>query len=265
MISLFPSRTVALEILGFGIHWYGIMYLLGFLIAWWLLPRLQRYRNLSLTNDDWSSILSAAVLGVLIGGRLGFVFLYEPHYYLRHPLEIIAVWQGGMASHGGFIGVAIALLIQLRRRSWEEIMKVADVVVIPVAIGLGLGRIGNFINQELYGTMTTLPWGMAFPGADGLRHPVQIYELIGDWANAAVCFFWLRRTIHTNIPGQIFALFLMFYGIVRFLVEFVRAQDVMPLHIGIMTLTIGQVYTIPLFLAGVLVWWWSGRQQKSRS
>ncbi len=263
MIELFPSRTVAIALFGFPVHWYGLMYLLGFLIAWWLLPRLQRFRGLPLSHDEWSGILSASVLGVLIGGRLGFVLLYQPVYYLSHLPEIVAVWQGGMSSHGGFIGVAIALLIVLRKRSWQEILAIADIVVIPVAIGLGLGRIGNFINQELYGTVTTLPWGMYFPGAEGLRHPVQLYELAGDWLNAAVCFFWLQRTAKRFTAGQIFSFFLMIYGVVRFLVEFVRAQDYPAVDLSFVTLTIGQVYTIPVFLAGVGVWWWSRQRQKS--
>ena len=264
MIALFPSRTVAFILFYFPVHWYGLLYLLGFLIAWWLLPRLQRFRGLTLTHDEWSGILSAAVLGVLIGGRLGFVLLYQPDYYFRHLPEIFAVWQGGMSSHGGFIGVAIALLIVLRRRSWNEIFAIADVIVVPVAIGLGLGRIGNFINQELYGTVTTLPWGMHFLGAEGLRHPVQLYEMAGDWLNAAICFFCLLQSAKRFTAGQVFALFLTMYGVVRFLVEFVRAQDYPAIHLFFITLTVGQFYTIPLFLAGVTVWGWNGWQQKSR-
>lgn len=264
MIQFFPSRTVAFVLFHFPVHWYGLLYLLGFLIAWWLLPRLQRLRGLSLSHDEWSGILSASVLGVLIGGRLGFVLLYQPAYYFSHPAEIFAVWQGGMSSHGGFIGVAVALLITLRHRSWSEIFAIADVIVVPVAIGLGLGRIGNFINQELYGTVSTLPWAMSFPGAEGLRHPVQLYEMAGDWLNAAVCFPALRQTMKRFSAGQVFGLFLMFYGVVRFLVEFVRAQDYPVVHLSVVTLTIGQVYTIPVFLAGVAAWFWIARERTVR-
>lgn len=255
MIHLFPSRTVAFDLFGFGIHWYGLLYLLAFIIAWWLLPRLQKFRALSLTSDDWAGILSAAVIGVILGGRLGFVLFYEPTYFWMHPLEIVAVWKGGMSSHGGFIGVAIALLIALRKRTWREIFAIADVVVIPVAIGLGLGRLGNFINQELYGTVTTLPWGMAFPGADGLRHPIQFYELAGDWLTAALCFWHLRSTARTFLAGRTTALFLLLYGVLRFCIEFVRAQEYPLTHIGVLTLTRGQVLTVPVFLVGVILWW----------
>src|SRR5262245_54348329 len=109
MISFFPSREVALSIGSFSLHWYGLLYFAAFVVAWYLLPRLQKYRGLNLSSDEWSSILSWAVVGVIVGGRLGFVLFYEPSYYLSHPLEIFAVWKGGMASHGGFIGVALAM------------------------------------------------------------------------------------------------------------------------------------------------------------
>lgn len=252
MLHLFPSRTVALELVGMRIHWYGLLYLLGFLIAWWLLPHLQKERKLSLTHDDWAGILSAAVLGVIIGGRLGYVLFYQPDYYLRHPFEIIAVWQGGMSSHGGFIGVVIALLFSLRHRS-KDILAIADVVVIPVAIGLALGRVGNFINQELYGTVTALPWGIAIPGVEGLRHPTQIYAVIKDLLIAGLCFWHLRSTAKHFIAGRTFVLFLILYGALRFALEFLREQD----QSLILSLSRGQLLTVPLCAAGVLLWRWT--------
>lgn len=244
MIAFFPSRTVAIEFFGFGIHWYGLLYFAGFIIGWFLVPYLQKYRNLHLTADHWSSILSAAVIGVIVGGRLGYVLFYAPVYYLQHLLEIFAVWNGGMASHGGFIGVTVALLFVLWKKSWDEILRIADVVVIPVAIGLGLGRIGNFINQELYGTVTTLPWGMVFPGAAGLRHPIQLYDFAAMMVVAFVLFLHLRST--PVRPGRTLALFLMLYSIVRFLIEFIRDQNGVPVYV----LTEGQWLTIPLFMIG---------------
>ncbi len=257
MIELFPSRAVALSLFGWQIHWYGLLYLAAFLVAWWLLPRLQRFRALQVSADEWSRLLAAGVLGVLIGGRLGYVLLYAPGYYLAHPVEILAVWRGGMSSHGGMIGVAVALWWALRHRTMEDRWAVADSIVIPAAIGLAFGRIGNFINLEVYGTVTTLPWGIAIPGVEGLRHPTQLYAVAKDLLIASVCFLHVRHP--GSLPGRTFALFLIMYGVLRFLLEFLRDQPYGVLAFGFFTLTPGQVLTIPVFLIGAGVWWWVGR------
>lgn len=246
MFALFPSRTVALVLFGFPVHWYGLLYFAGFLIGWWMLPKLQKYRNLHLSADELSSILSAAVIGVIVGGRLGYVLFYAPAYYLQHPLEIFAVWNGGMASHGGFIGVALALWYVLRKRTFEEFLRIGDIVVIPVAIGLGLGRIGNFINQELYGTVTTLPWGMSFAGAVGLRHPIQLYDFTLQMIIALTCFIYLKKS---STSGRVFALFLLLYGVARFMLEFIREQN----GVFVGPLSEGQVLTIPILLIGIIL------------
>ena len=256
MISLFPSRTVALELFGFPIRWYGLFYLCAFLVAYILLPRLQRYRGLALIREEWERLLGFAVLGVIVGGRLGFILFYEPMYFLAHPVKIFAVWEGGMASHGGFLGVAIALFFTLRRRN-VDLLRFADVVVIPAALGLAVGRVGNLINQELYGTVTTLPWGIAIPGIEGLRHPTPFYDALYNILIAAVCFLHLARP--RSVPGRTCALFLMLYALFRFLVEFLRAQEYAPLDLGIVVLTMGQALTVPVFIAGMFLWWWAGR------
>ncbi len=257
MIALFPSRPVALELFGLQIHWYGLLYLAGFLIAGWLLPRLQKYRNLHLPQDAWLTLLSWSVLGVVIGGRLGYVFFYEPQFFLAHPMQIVAVWQGGMAFHGGLIGVVLVLWL------WSRTFKIpllvlGDIVVVPVAIGLALGRFGNFINQELYGTVTTLPWGMYFPGAEGLRHPIQLYAVGKDLFIAAVCFWHLRIT-RENIHrwGCTGAAFLIFYGVGRFLLEYIRDQQYPLTEIAGITLTRGQLLCIPMILVGLGICIWN--------
>ncbi len=257
MIAFFPSRIVALQIGSFQVHWYGIMYLLSFILAYVLLPILQRYRKLILTRDQWSTILSWGIIGVIVGGRLGYILFYEPVYYFQHPEKILAVWEGGMASHGGFIGVSLAMWYVMRKIKIPA-GSLADTIVVPVAIGLAFGRLGNFINQELYGYVTTLPWGISIPGVEGLRHPTQIYEMIGDLATAALCFVHLR--ISQQPPyGKTCALFLMSYGVVRYLVEMVRVPDHSVVHIGSMMLTRGQLYTIPIFLVGLGLWLWLSR------
>jgi phosphatidylglycerol---prolipoprotein diacylglyceryl transferase len=254
MIDFFPSRAVAIDLFGFSVHWYGLLYFAAFAVAWFLVPRLQRYRDLSLSPDEWSRLVSWAVVGVIVGGRLGFVLFYDPAYYIAHPLEIFAVWKGGMASHGGFIGVTLAMLWALRSRK-SDVLRIADVVVIPVAIGLAFGRLGNFINQELYGTVTSLPWGMEFPGADGLRHPVQLYAVAKDLLIAAVCFIHLTRRPY--VAGHTISLFLLLYGVLRFLTEFVREQNGAIYH----GLSEGQWLTIPVFIAGIILWVWTGKRR----
>jgi phosphatidylglycerol:prolipoprotein diacylglycerol transferase len=252
VIELFPSRIIALQIGEFAIHWYGVMYLLAFVLAFILLPNLQSHRQLFLIRDEWASIISAAVVGVIIGGRLGYVLFYEPEYFSEHPSKILSVWEGGMSSHGGFIGVTIMLLFICWRMKLD-IRKVADVAVVPIALGLALGRFGNFINQELYGTVTALPWGIHIPGVDGARHPTQLYAMIKDVSIALLCYFHLRYA-KPFVPGRTAALFLMLYGVLRFIVEHFRAQTYMLSHIGPITLTRGQLLTIPVFLIGVFLW-----------
>lgn len=258
MIEILPSRAIALSIAGFPIHWYGIMYLLGFLITAFLLPRLQRYRGMHEHKDDWLNLVTWAVVGVIAGGRLGYVLFYQPAYYLRNPLEILYVWEGGMSFHGGLIGVSTLLFLYCRKRGWN-IRTVGDIVVVPVAIGLALGRLGNFINLELYGSVTSLPWAIAIPGVEGLRHPTQLYAMGKDLLIAAVCFLYLVRTWQRGqwLDGRAAALFLMLYGVGRFLNEFLRVQTASPLIIGPLELTRGQLLTIPVFIAGVAVWFWS--------
>lgn len=252
MFQLAPTRQIALQIGQFQIHWYGIMYLLAFLLAYLLLPRLQWFRRLTLSQDDWGSILAHAVIGVIVGGRLGYVLFYDPQFFAEHPLEVFAVWKGGMSSHGGFIGVTLMLALVCWRKRYD-IRRIADVAVVPIALGLALGRIGNFINQELYGTVTTVPWAIAIPGVPGLRHPTQIYAVFKDVTIALLCYFHLRYGRSVN-PGRTTALFLMLYGVLRFIVEYYRAQDYPPTVILGWVLTRGQLLTIPIFLFGAFLW-----------
>ncbi len=259
MIAFAPSRTVAVELFGFSIHWYGVLYLMAFLLALSLLPNLQRHRQVALTRDEWASAVAYAVLGVLIGGRLGYVLFYEPFYFAQHPREILFVWNGGMASHGGFLGTAVALLLFCYRNQ-VNVRRFADVLTVPAFLGLGLGRIGNFINEELYGTVTNLPWAMVFSGAEGLRHPIQLYDTGISFALAFVCYLHLRKK--NTRPGKTFALFLMLYGVARFCLEFIREQQYPVLDVGAFDLTRGQLLTIPLFLFGALLWVWFSQKSE---
>lgn len=247
IISFLPERAIALEIFGFGIHWYGLLYMLGFIIGWYLMPKLQKYRQINLSKDAWSDIVSSVVLGVLIGGRLGYVVLYEPVYFIQNPLEVLFVWQGGMSSHGGFIGTAIALYYQSKKHK-VSILGLIDCALVPIAIGLALGRLGNFINQELYGSITTIAWGIKIPGVEGLRHPTQLYAVTKDIMLAIVSYVLL---VKTKKNGLVVACFLMLYGILRSIVEVYRVPTHSVFTIFNTTVTRGQLYSVPFIVMGM--------------
>src|SRR3989338_1822206 len=252
-MSIFPSREIALTIGQVSVHWYGIMYLLSFLFGIWVIPRLLKYRSLSLTADLRDALVFDVFLGVLFGGRLGFVLFYGGKEYFENPLKILALWEGGMSSHCGFLGVMIALLI-FTWRNKIPLLLLGDVLVIPIAVGLALGRFGNLINGELYGTVTALPWGMNFPGAEGLRHPTQIYAVIKDLFVASVCFLLLKNIRIKNTPGMVAAVFLIMYAISRFIVEIFRDQTFARVfRFGKIVLSEGQVLTLPIFIAGMVL------------
>lgn len=258
MIALFPSRTVLVEVLGFPVRWYGVLYAVGFLVGRWLLPRLQGYRGVALSAAAWDRLLTATIIGVIAGGRLGFVFFYEPGFFLAHPWHAFAVWEGGMASHGGFIGVTLALLWFVRRER-VSLLALGDIVVVPVAIGLFCGRLGNLINQELYGTVTSVPWAVAIPGVEGLRHPTAVYAMIKDTCIAVACFGLLRR----RLPhGVVAGVFLLLYAFLRFLVETVRDQPYGWTDTWGIALTRGQLLTVPIALFGAVVLWWALRKAR---
>lgn len=248
MLQLFPSREVALTVGPLAIHWYGVMYALGFFLGILMLPRMLRAAGLDVSDTDREKLFIAVFLGVLLGGRLGYVLLYGGEYFVQNPLKIFAVWEGGMSSHGGMFGVAFALWL-FAKKTKISLLRLADALVVPVAIGLALGRFGNLINGELYGTITSVPWAMSFPGADGLRHPTQVYALLKDLVIAAACFVMLSRS-ESKMPGRTVGLFFLLYGILRFTVEFFREETHEGFELLGLSLTRGQLFTIPVFLFG---------------
>jgi phosphatidylglycerol:prolipoprotein diacylglycerol transferase len=238
------------------IRWYGLMYVLGF-IACYLLVKIQSKKfGLKNLQAHLDNLNLAIILGVILGGRLGYVLFYNPAYYLRHPLEIFATWQGGMSFHGGCIGVLVAGFYVCRKHGLDY-WKTADLFVVTVPIGLALGRIGNFINGELYGRVTSLPWGMIFPeGGLVPRHPSQLYEAFLEGVVLFVILWnlkekpWQRQ--HPWPHGSLVALFLCLYGLFRFLVEFVREPDPQ-LGLFFLDLSMGQLLSIAMFLAGIIL------------
>lgn len=233
------------------------MYALAFLLGAWMLQHLLHYRSLSLSSKARESLLMHMFFGVIVGGRIGYVLFYGLAFYLSQPLQIFAVWEGGMSSHGGFIGVTLSILLFAKKNHIHP-LALADVLMVPVAIGLALGRLGNFINGELYGTLTTVPWAMAFPDVDGLRHPTQIYALLKDIVLALLSFLHLRSTKDTSLPGRTTSYFLLSYALLRSLVEVFRDQPFGFVEWGFITLSWGQIYTIPLFVVSIVLWWYSG-------
>jgi phosphatidylglycerol:prolipoprotein diacylglycerol transferase len=254
VFALFPTRQIALSIGPLDVHWYGLMYILGFLVGLPVLRHLLRYRDLSLTDKQLESLVLHVFFGVILGGRLGFVLFYGGMEYVQHPLEILKVWNGGMSSHGGFLGVILALVL-FTRGNMTVFRKIADVLAVPIAIGLAFGRLGNLINGELYGTMTTLPWAMSFPGAEGLRHPTQIYAMLKDLFIALVCFLHLRGSWPAYRCGSTIGVLLCLYAVLRFLVEYVREQALAPIDVLWFELSRGQLLTLPLLLLGLIVLW----------
>lgn len=245
MLELFPSRTVIVSVAGFEIRWYGFLYVVAFWFAWFVAPYLARKHGEKDSRELWGTIVAYGALGVVVGGRLGYAIFYEPGFFWEYPLAIIQIWHGGMSSHGGFIGAALFVWLATRF-SFRKLIAIADIVAIPSAVGIALGRIGNFINQELYGTVTTLPWGMLVPEDSLLHHPIQIYDALGMMVLAIVCFMLLNPKI---FRGVVFALFIVWYCIQRFLLEYIRLQEWQ----GAWGLSYGQILTIPLLFAGVLL------------
>jgi phosphatidylglycerol:prolipoprotein diacylglycerol transferase len=248
-----------------AVRWYGLMYVVGF-VALILLGKLRVRRGLSngITSRDVDDMILYGVLGVILGGRIGYVLFYKFSYYSAHPAEIFQVWMGGMSFHGGFIGVmlAVALFCRLRHLRWITTM---DFIAPMVPLGLMTGRIGNFINGELPGRVTTVPWGMWFPQADRepvARHPSQLYEATLEGLALFVILWWYSSK--PRPAGAVSGAFLLGYGSFRFLVEFTRAPDD---YLGLLSLglSMGQWLSLPMIVAGIAMIAWAYRVNAARA
>lgn len=238
-----------------AVRWYGLMYLLAF-GAFWLLGRHRIAHppaggRAPVTREQFEDLLFAGILGVILGGRLGYVLFYKPGYYLDHPLEAFAIWQGGMSFHGGFLGVLVAMVVVARRLNvnWWTLM---DFIAPLVPLGIGAGRLGNFINGELWGRTTDGPWGMVFRGAGDLpRHPSQLYEMALEGLALFALLWWFSSRPRER--GKVSALFLVGYGSFRFVCEFAREPDAF-LGFLALGLSMGQWLSLPMILAGLVLW-----------
>jgi phosphatidylglycerol:prolipoprotein diacylglycerol transferase len=271
--------TVSLFGIEFALRWYALAYIAGILIGWRLVvmtvktPRSWPNNTPVMTPAQIEDLLTWVILGVILGGRLGYVLFYQPGYYLQNPLEILYIWQGGMAFHGGLVGVIVAGLIYTKRYNIHK-LSAADAMALGVPAGLLLGRMANFINAELWGRQTDLPWGVAFPtqaaqycpDVIGLcaRHPSQLYEAALEGLLLGGILLWLAwRKNAYKTPGLIAGTFFAGYGIARFAVEFVRQPDAqfislgnplgLAFHVGGYGITMGQALSLPMIVLGILL------------
>jgi len=248
-------NPIAMSIGPLAIRWYGLMYLLAF-VLFVVLARAQIRRPhvaaQGWTKQDIDDLMFYGLLGVILGGRIGYVLFYKPGYYLGHPLEAFMIWQGGMSFHGGFLGVLVACILWARRRGFG-FFQVMDVVAPCVPTGLAAGRMGNFINGELWGRPTDVPWAMIFPQVDQLpRHPSQLYQLCGEGLSLFVILWFFSKK--PRATGMVSAAFLIGYGAFRFLAEFGREPDDF-LGLLALGLSMGQWLSLPMILAGIVLAW----------
>lgn len=231
-------------------RWYGLMYILGFLAAYFIIKSQAKKRAIPLSSETLSDIVFLVAIGIVLGGRTGYILFYNLAWYLSHPLKVFAVWEGGMSFHGGMLG-GIAAAVYVFRKNSLDFWQMIDIISLTAPVGLGLGRIGNFINGELYGRVTDKPWGVIFPSGGNLpRHPSQLYEAFLE----GVLLFSLVWVISSTRPpkGVVFWSVIGGYGLFRFIVEFFREPDQ---QLGFLWggATMGQLLSLPMFILGIFM------------
>lgn len=253
MLTFPYINPIAFSLGPLHVHWYGLMYLIGFASAWLLAHWRMKHYKLNWTSEQISDLIFYAALGVIIGGRTGYMLFYSFPELIHDPLSLFKIWQGGMSFHGGLLGVIIALWI-FARKIGKPFWEVGDFIAPLVPIGLGAGRIGNFINGELWGRVTDVPWGMVYSHVDNQpRHPSEIYEF-----GLEGIFLFLLVWIYARKPrpiGHVSAVFLIGYAVCRIIAEFFRQPDPQLGYIAFDWLTMGQILSIPMVLLGVWLWW----------
>lgn len=257
---------IAIKLGPLAIHWYGLTYLAAFGLFLWLANlrvAQPQWRQAGWTRRDVDDLLFFGVLGVVLGGRLGYVLFYKPDYYLNHLGEVLALWKGGMAFHGGLLGVVLAMALFAKLRG-RKIFEVTDLIAPCVPTGLAAGRVGNFINGELWGRVAdpSLPWAMVFPqSGSGLpRHPSQLYQFLGEGLLLALLLWLYARK--PRATGQVSGMFLIGYGLFRFAAEYFREPDDF-LGLRALSLSQGQWLSLPMIAVGVLIWLLASRRQPS--
>ncbi len=242
---------VALEIFSLEIRWYSLAYIFGIILGWILAKKLF-IKDIEVKNkfDDYLTYL---IIGIILGGRLGYIFIYNLSFYVNNPLDIFKIWQGGMSFHGGLIGVIFASIFFAKKNNQNPFLYL-DIVALVAPVGLFFGRIANFINSELYGTITNLPWAVTFVQVDNFpRHPSQLYEALLEGLFLFLLLIYFKNKF-SNKPGVISGLFLIIYSIFRFIVEFYRVPDEQLGYI-FLNLTMGQVVSLIFILSGIILFY----------
>ena len=237
---------VAIEIFSLEIRWYSLAYIIGILLGWYLAKKICTPNNIKARFDDY---VTYVIIGLILGGRLGYILLYNLEHYLNNFFDIFKIWQGGMSFHGGVIGIIISSIL-FSKKDNEDVFKYLDIIALISPIGIFFGRIANFINSELYGLETSVPWAVKFIQIDNLyRHPSQLYEAFfeGIILFLILIYFWSKDYLKT--PGRLSALFLIFYSVFRFLIEYFRLPDEQ-LGYMFLNLTMGQLLSFLFFIAG---------------
>ena len=250
---------VAFEIFSFNINWYSLAYIIGILLGWVFCKKF--FIKEIEVNEKFDDYITYLILGLIIGGRLGYVIFYNLDYYLNNLFDIFKIWEGGMSFHGGLIGIIISSILFTKKKS-ESSLLYMDLVALVAPIGIFFGRLANFINSELYGMPTTAPWGVIFIKIDNIsRHPSQLYEAILEGIVLFFILLYFRKKDYLKKPGLISAVFLIFYSVFRFIVEFFRVPDEQ-LGYLILNLTMGQIMSILFFLIGIILFYLKNENQQ---
>ena len=257
---------VAVDLGFFQLRWYSLAYIAGIVIGWWYLLKLLEKPGAPMARRHADDMVFYATLGIMLGGRLGYVIFYRPDHYLDHPADIIRLWDGGMSFHGGVIGVSLGILYMARKHGLNW-LRIHDYVACCVPFGLFLGRVANFVNGELWGRgPTSVPWAMVFPtGGDVPRHPSQLYEAgLEGLVLGVLLWFLFWRTDARYYPGRLVGAFILVYGLSRFGIEFFRQPDEQLTWLAVQTgLSMGQWLTLPMILGGLfLIATSRGRRQR---
>ena len=239
---------IAIQIFTLEIRWYSLAYILGILIGW-IVSKKFLITNESI-KEKFDDYITYVILAIIVGGRLGYVLFYNLNYYSKNLVDILKIWQGGMSFHGGLIGI-ILITIWFAKKNNHNSFNYLDVISIVAPIGIFLGRISNFINSELYGTVTNIPWGVKFIKVDDLyRHPSQLYEATFEGLILFLILIYFKKKGFLNLPGMISGIFLTFYSLFRFVIEFFRVPDEQ-LGYLIYNFTMGQIISLMFFIIGI--------------
>ena len=243
---------VAFQIISFEIRWYSLAYIAGIIIGWMLCKKI--FIQKSDINEKFDDYVTYLVIGIIIGGRLGYIIFYNFNYYINNFFDIFKVWEGGMSFHGGLIGIIVASILFSKKHNQDSFLYM-DLVSLVAPIGIFFGRLANFINSELYGTPTDIPWAVTFIQVDNLsRHPSQLYEAILEGVILFIILMYFKNKDYLKKPGLISGLFLIFYSLFRFFIEFVRVPDEQ-LGYLIFELSMGQIISLIFFVIGIILFY----------